>query len=318
MQEWAIGQASSNQVICTLFEGDYHLGVGALLNSILRAGFKGLFWAGYRGNLPPWTVQLRKIGPELFELSNGAQLKFEKLDPAMHFAHYKPELMLDLIRRGIATRFLWYFDPDITVRCSWKFFQTWARLGVALCSDVTTGYMPEKHPIRCIWVENAMAAGWPAPVAVQTRYFNSGFVGLDIAHASFLERWNQAIEIAAQSGVDIKEFKSGTREAPYHFLDQDSLNVATMYANEPILPIGPEGMGFIYGGFTMFHAVGEPKPWKKKFLLSALRGIPPGMGDKHFLASADGTIRLYPAGKLRLKRMEARIGALIGRFYGRR
>jgi hypothetical protein len=309
---------SSDQVVCTLFEGHYHFGVGALINSLVTRGFRGLLWAGYRGELPPWTDQLSEVGEQSFQLPNGAKLKFEKIDPEMHFTNYKPELMLDLIRRGVATKLLWYFDPDITVRCSWNFMRRWAERGVSICSDITTGYMPERHPLRCMWEDVARNAGWGPPVTVQTRYFNAGFVGLDIAYASLLERWKRAIEIATQTGLDLRAFMPGTREDAYYVVDQDSLNLTTMYATEPISAIGPEGMGFIHGGFTMFHSVGSAKPWKKKHFLSALRGMPPGTGDKHFLASANSPIRLYSPGKLRVMRLDVSAGALIGRFYGRR
>jgi hypothetical protein len=308
----------SDQVVCTLFEGHYHFGVGALFNSLVTGGFRGLLWAGYRGTLPPWTNQLTEVGEQLFQLPNGAQIKFEKLDIEVHFTNYKPDLMLDLIRRGVATKLLWYFDPDITVQCSWGFLLRWAKRGVSICSEITNGYMPEKHPVRCMWEDAARDAGWGPPVTAQTRYYNAGFIGLDIAYASFLKRWKFAIEIATQTGVDLKDFMLGTREDAYFCVDQDSLNLTTMYATEPISAIGPEGMGFIHGGFTMFHMVGSPKPWNKKYFLSALRGIPPGRGDKHFLASAKAPIRLYSPGKLRLMRLDASAGALIGRFYSRR
>src|ERR1700721_3077236 len=92
------GILSHPQVVCTLIEGHYQLGLAALVNSMLRGGFAGLVWAGYRGELPLWTTQLRAIGPELFELPNGARLGFEKLSPGVHFANYKPEFMLHLIQ----------------------------------------------------------------------------------------------------------------------------------------------------------------------------------------------------------------------------
>jgi hypothetical protein len=309
---------NSDQVVCTLYEGNYHFGVGALLNSLVAGGFSGLVWAGYRGKLPPWIDQLSEVGEQLFQLPNGGQLKFEKLDTKVHFANYKPDLMLNLIRRGVATKLLWYFDPDITVQCSWGFMRKWAECGVSICSDITNGYMPEKHPLRCMWEDVARNAGWGPPVAAQTRYFNSGFVGLDIAYVSFVERWKRAIEIAVEKGADLRNFMLGTREDVYYVVDQDSFNLATMYAIEPISAIGPEGMGFIHGGFTMFHSVGSPKPWNKGHVLSALRGITTSRADKHFLACASAPIRLYSPGKFRVMLLGASAGALIGRFYGRR
>ena len=136
-----------DQVVCTLFEGDFHYGVAALANSIIRRGFRGLIWVGHRGALPAWTNGLLKLPNGLFEVG-GAVLGFEEIATKTHFTQFKPEFMATLFRKGIAKKFLWYFDPDITVRCSWNFFEQWVEFGVGLCEDVTMGTMPSTHPIR--------------------------------------------------------------------------------------------------------------------------------------------------------------------------
>ena len=305
------------QVVCSLIEGHYHLGFAVLLNSLLRGGFSGLVFAGYRGELPPWTAQLKQLEPLVFELPNGARLGFEEVSPTVHFANYKQAFMLQLIRKGIATRWLWYFDPDITIRCSWKFFERWVEFGVSLVCEQINGLMPERHPLRCLWVEAAMQAGFGVPVAPQTRYFNSGFIAVSVEYAAFLERWQRSMNLAAEQGTDMVGFMSGTRENAFYASDQDALNLTVMYGDEPISAIGPEGMGFVPGGFTMFHSVGTPKPWKKRFLRLAFEANPPSNADKHFLQCADGPIHPFTAAELKSMLRAAWIASMIGRFYRR-
>jgi hypothetical protein len=304
------------QVICSLFEGDFHLGVAVLINSIVRGGFRGLFWMGCRGELPAWTAPLKRRSDGLFEVGE-ALLGFETVAGNRHFGQFKPEFLSSTIEKGIARRSIWYFDPDITVRCAWSFFEMWLRHGVCLCQEQIMGTMPAQHPIRAEWMRLAREAGWHEPLRRQERYFNSGFVGLDVAHRGFLEQWKSAVRLANSNGVAVDQFQKGGRHQVFFTVDQDTLNIATMYADVPFSTIGPEGMGFISGGFTMYHSVGKLKTWRKKFLRSALKGLPPSNGDKHFLACADGPLHPYSASRLRGMRWRAGLAAFIGRFYRR-
>jgi hypothetical protein len=314
----AIGPApiGHDQVICSLFEGDFHLGLAVLINSIVRGGFKGLFWIGCRGDLPPWTAPLKRRDDGLFEVGE-ALLGFEAIDASRHFGQYKPEFLSRVIDQGIARRSIWYFDPDITVRCAWSFFEMWVRHGVCLCQEIAMGTMPSRHPIRCEWMRLASEAGWGEPRIQQERYYNSGFVGLDIEHRGFLTQWIEAIRLANHSGVAPTQFQKGNRAQVFYTIDQDTLNIATMYADVPFTTIGPEGMGFVSGGFTMYHSVGPGKAWRKKFLRASLEGMPPSAGDKHFLATADGPLHPYSAWALKTMRLRAGLAAFLGRFYRR-
>ena len=305
---------TDDQVVCTLFEGDFHYGVAALANSLIRGGFRGLIWAGFRGELPPWTTNLRKLSNGLFDVG-GAILGFEEIETHKHFTQFKPEFMATLFRKGLARKNLWYFDPDITVRCSWSFFEQWVEYGVALCQDITMGSMPFNHPIRCKWMQVARAAGWDDPPSDQQRYYNGGFVGLTVDRLSFLTIWQRALELAYSHGVPPDVLKKGRRELPFNTPDQDALNIATMYSDVPLSAIGPEGMGFVPGGFTMYHSLGSAKPWRKNFLRYALQGIPPSNGDKHYLACAGGPLHPYTAARLRILRAQAAVATAIGRFY---
>jgi hypothetical protein len=62
-----------------------------------------------------------------------------------------------------------------------------------------------------------------------------------------------------------------------------------MCCDTPISEIGPEGMDFIPGGFTMSHAFGQPKPWRKQFVRSALKGQGPSLADKGVLGKCHWT-----------------------------
>jgi hypothetical protein len=117
--------------------------------------------------------------------------------------------------------------------------------------------------------------------------------------------------------MDVSAFMKGSREDIFYACDQDTLNLAAVYAEERLSHIGPECMGFVPGGFTLYHSVGTPKPWRKAFVPSALQGNPPSNSEKHFLACAGGPIRVYTSGQLRQLSRWTALAGLIGRFYRR-
>jgi hypothetical protein len=305
---------SHGQVICTLIEGDYHLGLAALINSIVRGGFRGLFWIGYRGSLPPWTAQLNRCEDGLFKVGD-ALLGFEEQKTQIHFGQYKSEFLSSIVDRGITTKSLWYFDPDITVMCDWNFFEKWVRHGVCLCQDDGYGFMPARHPLRCAWIELAREAGWGEPKNLLNQYFNSGFVGLDIGNRALLERWLAAVRLARANGVKPDQFQKGSRTQTFYTVDQDAMNMAAMYSDVPLSPMGPEGMNFFHGGFVMHHSITSPKPWRKDFLRAWFRGAPPTKAELHFLQCLDGPVYPYSSRELKKMRRSAAIASRLGRFY---
>ena len=305
-------------IVCTLFEGDYHFGLAALINSLVSNGFQGCIAVGYRGSLPPWTNQLTFLGSNGdYTVCPGVRLTFILLDTPLHFANFKPAFMQHLLHDHPACKCIWYFDPDIVIRCSWSFYVRWVQHGIALCEDVN-GTLPENHPLRCNWIELASASGLENPAPLR-EYYNSGFIGVPASCTGFLEIWQAAMRIAESEGFNPCTFtiESWTRSDPFFRGDQDALNIAAMYSRYPLTTIGPEGMDFAPGGFTMFHAVASPKPWRKNMLLSALGGFPPSASDKAFLAHSSSPIRSYSTIQLIVRRLSCNVGALMGRFYHR-
>lgn len=311
--------------ICTLFEGHYHYGVAALINSLYKKGYRGQFYIGYRGDiLPPWAtkaelnVELDWEGGKSLQLKEGLQIHFLPIKTKYHLAHYKPKFMLELFE-GPAnnTNSIAYFDPDIVVKCRWDFFENWMLQAIAMVHEVTSNDMPASHPIRREWEKVARKCNLK-PTRYIHSYINSGFCGVSKQHVEFLSIWNEIIITAIQYyNPNFNQFMSLDRTYPFYSIDQDAFNVAAMCCGVPISEMGPEAMDFIHGGWTMSHAVGAPKPWKKKFLYSLLKGSPPSLADKEFWMNVDGPIGLYKPITIKSKKLNISIGNFVGRFYRR-
>jgi hypothetical protein len=306
--------------VCTLFEGDYHIGLAAFVNSLSRAGYAGPIWAGYRGALPPWLDQLERTpDPHTYLVAGTIELTFCSLETKYHFTNYKPQFMLDLLAGPACDcDYMWYFDPDIFLRCKWSYFQDWQNYGIALCQEVVNNLIPADAPLRHRWMSVAESIGLSDPRALN-HYYNGGMVGVPATQTGFLDNWRRILERAKTEGCDLNIFrgKGWGREMPFMASDQDALNVAAMYSKHPLSTMGPEAMGFIPGGFTMFHAIG-PKPWRGSFLQRALSARPPTEADKFFLTQVSSPIRVYSTIQLRTKRFACLLAAFIGRFYRRR
>ncbi len=308
---------SEEGLVCTLFEGEYHFGLAALINSLVRNGYHGSIAVGYRGALPPWLKQLKPLEDDgSYEVSSGVRIDFILLDTPVHFTHFKPQFMLQLIGERRGCKYIYYFDPDIVIACAWSFYAQWVRHGVALCEDVNA-LMPENHPTRCEWREMVAPLGLRNPVPLRS-YYNGGFIGLPTSCSGFLHRWQQIQRLATSRGLDLRDFAKGHRTNPFNKGDQDALNIAAMYTEYPLTTLGQEGMGFGYGEIAMYHAIGAPKPWRKNMLVSAIQGMPPTGADKAFVANLANPIRLYSSLGRARRRTECRLGAALGRFYGRR
>ena len=313
------GQTSGNTAICTLFEGDYHFGLAAFVNSLVHAGYEGTVWAGYRGQLPPWLRQLKPVDEQQNEywVAERVRLVFLKLETDIHLTNYKPQFMLELFAdRARGSDHLWYFDPDICLCYRWSYFLNWQRHGIALCQEIVNLNLSETDPLRLQWKEigTDLGLGEPRPLNF---YANGGMVGLSATHVSFLHLWKRLLDHAGTTGCDLKQFQPGSREMPFFASDQDALNMAAMYTQHPLTVAGPEGMGFVAGRTAMYHTVG-PKPWKGSLLMRAMAGLPPSPAIKFFFTQVTSPIRVYSPIRVRAKQLACQLAAFIGRFYRRR
>jgi hypothetical protein len=164
--------------VCTLFEGNYHYGLGALVNSLCAFGYKGIVWAGYRGALPPWASPIRTTSDYAeFQVSADCLIRFLPLKTERHLTNFKPIFLRDLWRDHCpdAER-LFYFDPDIVIKCPWHFFEEWTSCGIALSEDVNSP-MSRFHFIRENWRRLCQSNGLSLPLPLDI-YANAGFLGL--------------------------------------------------------------------------------------------------------------------------------------------
>ena len=284
----------SPYAVTTLFEGHYHYGAGALVNSLYRHGYRGTIWAGLRGPLPPWArAAVETPEGHRFRVAEGCDVLFVPLATDTHFTHYKADFLLHVLDADPALAGAFYFDPDIVVRGRWGFFEEWVGEGIALCEDVTYPAMPNSHPFRAAW-RRVMTACALDEVRPLDRYYNAGFIGVPRGDRAFLDTWRTLLHRLEADGVDLAFLRDRDRSHAFYVPDQDMMNAALMATTFPVSALGPEGMGFTPGGFTMSHAIDEPKPWVKHlFWRTRWAGTPPGLVDKHFLQAVDGPIRLY-------------------------
>jgi hypothetical protein len=313
-----------NTIICTLFEKHYHYGLAALTNSLYHHGFRGSIYAGYRGSLPEWCSNAKDSHNDtwpncrVLDVAKDLQIYFLPLDTDFHLTNYKPFFMLRLLNHlRKDAEAIAYFDPDIVVKCQWIFFENWMCAGVALVHEITANDMPATHPIRRQW-EDVITKCNRKLTRNLTSYINGGFCGVHKLNEEFLHLWADVMNTAIKHyDLNPAKFMPSDRTHLFFATDQDALNIAAMCSRFPISEIGPEGMDLAYGGWTMSHAVGSPKPWKKKFILSALKGNPPSLTDRSYWLYVEGPVSCYSSVTIKLKRLSILIAAFIGRFYRR-
>ncbi len=299
---------AARPLVCTLFEGDYHLGAAALINSLHATGFTGIIVCGHRGPPPPWAAAA-------FQLAPAIEVHCVPVTTTIHLTNHKPAFLRATWRAHPEAETLYYFDPDIVVKAPWTVLARWARDGIALVEDVNANF-PAGHPYRLAWLDFFRRSSF-TPIRSLERYYNAGFIGLPRSQADLLNRWETLVAAGARETGSLGVLKHAGPHALFHSADQDALNMALLLGPEPIHAAGPEGMDFLPGGHLLSHAAGSTKPWRGGFLRDALRGRPPGLAQKAFFAHLAGPLPVFPAAIRWRLALSLRAAALMGRFYRR-
>lgn len=307
-------------VICTVFERTYHLGVGALVNSLYKVGYRGTLYAGYRGALPPWVPDAAdKSGQDFaFEAAPGLEIFFAFQDTDEMLANIKPSVIRQVWERYAADDLenVFYVDCDIVIKASWEHFEDWAAQGVAMVEDMNSP-VNINHPLRKQWRDYYAGFGIDYR-PVDNIYVNGGFVGLNRRFRDFSELWDTVQKhMKAYTGKQ-DQIGIADRWNMFHFMDQDALNVAKDLTPEVSI-MGSEAMDFGRLGDVMSHAAGRTKPWEKNYLRNILKdGARPSNSDKLFWQHVESPIRLFPPAKSKRKQRAIKMASFIGRFMSRR
>jgi hypothetical protein len=306
----------NSTVVCTMFEKRYALGLGALTNSLVAAGFAGTLCVGYRGPLPAWLGQCRVESAGRRWRIGDLLLDFVPLDIPEHFTNYKPQFMNRIFDElhPQADKVV-YIDPDIVVKSPWSFFESWCSDAVGLCADINA-QCPSGHPLRRAWRRYFEPHGLQFSGRMQL-YVNGGFVGVPRSQRTLLTQWQHAQELMATAIGGLGVAFPQDRTYLFHMTDQDALNAVLDTTACELSIVGQDGMDFIPGGYLLSHAQGRPKPWDKAFIAEALRGRPPTLPDKWYWQHVSTPIRLYGGGTLQWKRLDLKLGAALGRFVRR-
>lgn len=304
--------------VVTLVEKDFLYGAAVLYNSLIKKGFSGIFFIGFRNykSMPQDLLSSIRNLPTVFP-----RIEWIQLDTKWHFTNYKPQVMLDIFRSHPHITKITYIDPDIVFPdCSCNWLDNASNYGPVICCD-SFWMLPAQHPIRYEWSEFIKKSGF-TPKSVGDIYFNGGLLSLKRDDISFLERWQFFIEIAEALGNPLSQRgdvgRNGDRTNPFYISDQDALNIASMSWDKNLSILGPDAMGFLPGHIMALHAIGPAKPWRRKHLHSIISAIPPSMADKEFWSNVNHPIQVFCMFRIFISRFMLRISSFLGRFYCRK
>lgn len=312
--------------VCSLYEGHFHYGLAGLINSLVANSFSGRVFVGYRGELPFWFKGklFKEIdGEEIFYMPlDDVELFFIKLKTDYHLTNYKPIFMIDLFEKySFECENLFYFDPDIVIKCRWSFFEDWIRDGVAVVQEIINNTMSRNHPVRNKWKRFFEKNNFEIKRDLNF-YINGGFVGLRRENIEFLYIWKSIMDAGYRDDkVELHptQFKhSLDRTFEFSKQDQDGLNMSAMCCESSISDYGPEGMDFIPGGKVMSHATGSPKPWKANYINLMFNGRKVPFSSIYYWENiGKGPINVFSNSLISRKKRSILINKIFTRFYSK-
>lgn len=302
------------EIIVCLYDGKYHFGLAALVNSLVRSNFKGLINTAYRDGLPPWVTQLKLIDNNAYYVTNDIIIHFELVTTDIHFAFYKPYFIKQTAVNFPLTNKIFYFDVDIVIDAPWSFFSNWLEDKVCLCLDDSYEYVHNNHPWRKDWKKLAnMEKTFFNP---ETAYVNSGFIGIMRESIYLIDKWIELTNKFKELGGSLEViFQDGHNS---YKGDQDLLNAAITVSPEIKLSlIGKEGMGFTQPAYLMTHAVSKIKPWNKNYLSYLIKnGHKPSYSEKNFFNYCKYPINVFSKFQFFRKKSNLFIASFFGRYIG--
>ncbi len=232
--------SDEDEIIVCLYDGKYHYGVAALANSLAKSNFKGIVNIAYSDFLPFWINQLQVRDKCSYYLTNEIIIYFERVEPNMHLAYYKPYFIKHTIAKFPQATKFFYFDVDIVVVAPWEFFSDWLGDEVCLCLDNSFEFVHINHPWRRDWKKlSNVESNFFNPI---TDYVNSGFIAIKRNNLELIDKWIELTECYRTGGANLKEIN---QEGHNSFKgDQDLLNAAiTVSPDVKLSLIGKEGYG---------------------------------------------------------------------------
>lgn len=309
-------------IATTLFEGNYDYGVGALLNSLVSSGFKGLYCVGYKGKLPFWTNQLKLIDDKeiIFQVTDNVFIRFDLLDNVcMHFGYYKPYYLKSMFDIYPHAKGYYYFDPDIVVLAKWSFFEKWLESGISLCQDSNYTLVHSNHPWRTKWKKDFYEFICSGRSDNLNFYINSGFIGVNLHNFEIIDNWIKINNKYIDCGYPIDYFDQSNSLSAYKG-DQDVLNATmTIYSHLNFSILGKEGMAFDFPHSVMAHAVDANgiKPWKRRYIKHAIEGKPASVADQFYLNYCSQPIEIYSKNNLMMRFFLLKLSKILTRLWGK-